>query len=150
MWFGHTGGSPSSFSNFQPGEKERKNSLTRATEEPLDSGNDAAHRLGHRAVALRRVSVFFACESSLETEGAPVGFSDFPPPPTGSTAGFVRWRLELLFTLSLAKRTKFRIFWRVLLSKVSVHARGRFVSSVICLVDCTPGPVSKLTRCVLA
>lgn len=31
--------------------KGETNSLTRATEEPLDSGNDAAHRVSRRAVA---------------------------------------------------------------------------------------------------
>lgn len=60
MWFGHTGGSPSSSFPIFSRAKGEKNSLTRATEEPLDSGNDAALRLGHRAVAPHRVSVCLA------------------------------------------------------------------------------------------
>lgn len=50
---------------FSAGRKERKNSLTRATEEPLDSGNQAALHRGHRAVDSHRVSVFFAYENIL-------------------------------------------------------------------------------------
>lgn len=65
VWFGHTGGSPSSSFPIFSQAKREKNSLTRATEEPLDSGNDAALHLSHRGVASHRVSVCFAWENHL-------------------------------------------------------------------------------------
>lgn len=51
--------------------------------------------------------------------------------------------------VSLANRTKIHIWWwwrgERLLTKVTLHARGRFASSVTRLVDCALGPVSAPT-----
>lgn len=92
MWFGfNTGGSPSSPFLFSA-ERKKKIFLTRTTEVTLDSGKDITlvSAVEH---CLCSASILFNRQSSLAREWAPVGFSNL----AGSTAGFVRWCLDLLF-----------------------------------------------------
>lgn len=74
-------------------KRKEKIFLTRTTEEPLDSGKDSMFATAIIQRIYARQFVFHERKSSLPREGAPVGFSDL----AGSTAGFVRWRLDLLF-----------------------------------------------------